>query len=209
MCVCVYVCGYVRICVYMCVFACIYIYMCVCLCDVYVCICVYMCVYVMFMRVYVCACVFMCTYIYVSVYTLAGLVGILPAYSDSYADFLNEPRNFFKRPKLWKPLPVQRDGILRMYYSIRLLGSWNSGHRSWPEIPSKEIQWHQHIAPKTSFFIPKFAGFCTGWKLGEQWYHLKFQHPNLNILNQTFSLPDSYVYMIFSWWMGWPFSCQM
>ena len=123
MCVCVYVCGYVRICVYMCVFACIYIYMCVCLCDVYVCICVYMCVYVMFMRVYVCACVFMCTYIYVSVYTLAGLVGILPAYSDSYADFLNEPRNFFKRPKLWKPLPVQRDGILRMYYSIRLLGS--------------------------------------------------------------------------------------
>lgn len=89
---------------------------------------------------------------------------------------------------------------------VFVLGQW-----MWMwEILSKETQWQQTIAPKTAFFIPKFAGFCTGWKLSEQWYHLKFQHPNLNILNQTFSLPDSYVPMIFSWWKGLAghFSCQ-
>ena len=210
-CICVYAYMYVDMCVYVC------IYVCICICVFMWCLCVYMCVYVCLCDVYaclcvfyVCACVFMCTYIYVSVYTLAGLVGILPAYSDSYVDFLNEPRNFFKRPKLWKPLPVQLDGILRMYYNIRLLGSSNCGHRSWPvnvnvRNPIKrDTMAPTHCPPKPHFSSRNLRGFCTGWKLSEQWYHLKFQHPNLNILNQFFSLPDSYVPMIFSWWMVWP-----
>ena len=197
---------YVDMCVYVCMYMC-----------VYVCICVCMRVYVMFM----CLCVFMCFYVciyiklYKSVYTLAGLVGILPAYSDGYVDFLNEPRKFFKRPLLMCANYGNLCQYNKMgyYVCITLLDFWVVeivvivlGQWRWMwEIPSKETQWQQNIAPKTSFFIPKFAGFCTGWKLSEQWYHLKFQHPNLNILNQFFSLPDSYVYMIFSWWMGWPF----
>lgn len=61
---------------------------------VYVCICVYTCVYV-------CLCVFMCVYVYIYIYLwiyIGGLVGILPACSDSYVDFLNEPHKFLKRP---------------------------------------------------------------------------------------------------------------
>ena len=137
-------------------------WICACMC-VYVCIRVFMCV---------CLCVFMC--IYMSVYTL---VGILPAYSDSYVDFLNDPHKFFKRRELMYANygNLYQHNEMGCYVCIailRLLGSSNCGHRSWPvnvnvRNPIKRDTMAPKHCLKNIIFYPEIFGFLD--RLETEW----------------------------------------
>lgn len=159
---------------------------------VYVCICVYLCVYVCLCDVYACLCVCMCVYVYIHICICIYIGGFGGHTSILFWQLRWLPESatqIFQKAQIMETSASTTRLCITIFdfwvvqIVVIVLGQW-----MWMwEIPSKETQWHQHIAlKKTSLFIPKCAGFCTGWKLSEQWHHLKFQHPNLNILNQFF-----------------------
>ncbi len=73
--------------------------------------------------------------------------------------------------KLWKPLAIQRDGILRIYIYITVLDFWVAQNA---RTLSKRHNGTRTLPQEPPFSSGNMRGFCTDWKLSEQWYHLKF-----------------------------------
>lgn len=143
---CVYVCGYVRICVYMCVFVCICVFM--------WCLCVFMCVHV---------CLRVHSYMYLYIHWRVWWAYFHPILTAALTSWISHT-NFSKGANYGNL--CQYNEI--MYYNIRLLGSSNCGHRSWPvnvnvRNPIKrDTMAPTHCLEKNLTFHPEMCRFLYG-----------------------------------------------